>query len=410
MRWSRTRMMGAGSDVAAPARHKAVRRLAGGLALGMVLAGAPAHGDVAAPPSDPAAFVFSANGNLYVGNSTRVPGPVACNGTMLLDERVQATAAVARRDLKMRLLTLVTGDALSMDGGVQLSNQVRIVGTLAAERSVVVGVTARVDGDVTSTSGDVRLVRQSVVLGDVYADGEFRGDRDVRVGSPGSHVEVRGDALIRDRSEYFAAIMYEGTMSVLGVGAPVFHASVTQMSPGTLAAPTLPAWKLGSLSLESASPSANSVTVAKEMGPTALPPGRYGALSIGQEGIVVLSPGAYDFDQILAQSDARMQMLLPATTDTITLRVRRDVKPGRRFVMDVMTNDTALRRSRASRITTITNGSFRGDQDVVWAGAILSAKDVIFGKHTTFRGATWSKGNTFVSRDSVLEWVPLPAD
>jgi hypothetical protein len=103
-------------------------------------------------------------------------------------------------------------------------------------------------------------------------------------------------------------------------------------------------------------------------------------------------------------------MELPAETDTIALRVRRDVKPGRRFVMDLMTNDAALRRSRASRITTITGGSFRGDQDVVWAGAILSGKDVFFGKHTTFRGTAWSKGNTFVSRDSVLEWVPLPTD
>jgi hypothetical protein len=241
-----------------------------------------------------------------------------------------------------------------------------------------VGVTARVDGDVMSTSGDVRLVRQSTVLGDVYADGEFRGDRDIHVGQPGSHVEVRGDAIIRDRSEYFAAIMYEGTMSVLGVGAPVFHASVTQMSPGTLASPSLPAWKLGTLSLGSASPSSTSVTVTKDMGPTALTPGRYGSLSIGQEGIVVLSPGVYDFDQVLAQSDARLQMLLPAATDTITLRVRRDVKPGRRFAMDVMTNDAALRRSRASRITTITGGSFRGDQDVVWAGAIPVREGRVF--------------------------------
>ena len=132
MWWSRMRMVGSGSDVATSARHKAVRWLAGGLTLGMWLAAAPALGDVATPPGDPSAFVFSANGNLYVGNSTRVPGPVACNGTMLLDERVQVTAAVARRDLKMRLLTLITGDALSMDGGAQLANQVRIVGTLAA--------------------------------------------------------------------------------------------------------------------------------------------------------------------------------------------------------------------------------------------------------------------------------------
>jgi len=407
---SRTGMMGAVSDVATSARHKAVRRLAGGLTLALLLAAAPAHGDVATPPGDPASFVFSANGNLYVGNSTRVPGPVAANGSMLLDERVQVTSAVARRDIKFRLLTLITGDAISTDGGAQLSNQVRIVGNLAAERDVVVGVTARVDGDVMSTSGDVRLVRQSMVLGDVYADGEFRGDRDIRVGTPGSHVEVRGDALIRDRSEYFAAIMYEGTMSVLGVGAPVFHASVTQMSPGTLAAPSLPAWKLDTLSLESANPSSSAMTVTSDMGPTAIPPGRYGALSIGQEAVVVLSPGVYDFDQITAQSDARIQMLLPAATDTITLRVRRDVKPGRRVAMDLMTNDGALRRSRASRILTMTGGSFRGDQDVTWSGAILTGKDLFFGKHTTFRGATWSKGNTFVSRDSVLEWVPLPAD
>jgi predicted acyltransferase (DUF342 family) len=403
-------MMGMGTDVATSARHKAVRRLAGGLTLGMWLAAAPAHGDVATPPGDPAAFVFSANGNLYVGNSTRVPGPVACNGTMLLDERVQVTSAVARRDLKLRLLALVTGDALSMDGGAQLMNQVRIVGDLAAERSVVVGVTARVDGAVTSTSGDVRLVRQSMVLGDVYADGEFRGDRDVRVGTAGSRVEVRGDAIIRDRSEYFASILYEGEMSVLGVGQPVFHAPVTQMSPGTLAAPSLPAWKLDSMPLDAASPSSSAVSVTSDMGPTPLPPGRYGTLSIGQEAVVVLSPGVYDFDQIVAQSDARIQVQLPADTDTVTLRVRRDVKPGRRVAMDVMTNDAALRRSRAARILTVTGGSFRGDQDVVWAGAILTGKDLYFGKHTTFRGAAWSKGNLFVSRDSVLEWVPLPAD
>ena len=42
--------------------------------------------------------------------------------------------------------------------------------------------------------------------------------------------------------------------------------------------------------------------------------------------------------------------------------------------------------------------------------AILTGKDLFFGKHTTFRGAAWSKGNLFVSRDSVLEWVPLSAE
>jgi len=51
---SRTGMMGAVSDVATSARHKAVRRLAGGLTLALLLAAAPAHGDVATPPGDPA--------------------------------------------------------------------------------------------------------------------------------------------------------------------------------------------------------------------------------------------------------------------------------------------------------------------------------------------------------------------
>src|SRR6185369_12859635 len=187
---------------------------------------------VVTPPTDPSAFVVSAGGNLYVGNGTRVPGPVGANGSLLLDERVRVPLAVARRDVKMRLLGQVDGDLLSVGGAVQLANQV----------------------DVVATDGDVRVVRLASVAGDVYADHDFRGDRDVVVGSPGSRVEVRGDAVIRDRSEYFAAIAYEGTLSVLGVGEPVFHASVTAMAPGTLAAPSMPSWKLESAALPSADP------------------------------------------------------------------------------------------------------------------------------------------------------------
>src|SRR5438477_331277 len=40
---------------------------------------------VVTPPTDPSAFVVSAGGNLYVGNGTRVPGPVGANGSLLLD-------------------------------------------------------------------------------------------------------------------------------------------------------------------------------------------------------------------------------------------------------------------------------------------------------------------------------------
>src|SRR6185369_13824281 len=148
---------------------------------------------VVTPPTDPSAFVVSAGGNLYVGNGTRVPGPVGANGSLSLDERVRVPLAVARRDVKMRLLGQVDGDLLSVGGAVQLANQVHVGGTLMADRDVVVGVSARVDGDVVATDGDVRVVRLASVAGDVYADHDFRGDRDVVVGSPGSRVEVRGD-------------------------------------------------------------------------------------------------------------------------------------------------------------------------------------------------------------------------
>jgi predicted acyltransferase (DUF342 family) len=55
-------------------------------------------------------------------------------------------------------------------------------------------------------------------------------------------------------------------------------------------------------------------------------------------------------------------------------------------------------------------GAFRGDQDVVWMGAILTAKNVTLGKHTTLRGSVWSKGDVQVGRDAVLEWVPAAAN
>jgi predicted acyltransferase (DUF342 family) len=365
-----------------------------------------AAADVATPPTDPSAFVVSAGGNLYVGNATRVPGPVGANGSLLLDERVRVPLAVARRDVKMRLLAQVDGDLLSVGGAVQLANQVHVGGTLMADRDVVVGVSARVDGDVVATEGGVRVVRLASVSGDVYADHDFRGDRDVVVGSPGSRVEVRGDAVIRDRSEYFAAIAYEGTLSVLGVGEPVFHASVTAMAPGTLVAPSMPSWKLESAALPSADPGPDDVTITKTDGPVALAPGRYRVVTLGQEARLVLSPGVYELDQLVAQSDARIAVTLPGPSDAVELRVRRDVKPGRRVAMDLGTTDATLRRDRAGRIRTVAGGVFRGDQDVVWAGAIVAAKNVTLGKHTTLRGSVWSKGDVQVGRDGVLEWVP----
>jgi hypothetical protein len=254
----------------------------------------------------------------------------------------------------------------------------------------------------------VRVVRLGSVGGDVYANREFRGDRDVLVGSPGSRVEVRGDAIIRDRGEYFASILYEGALSVLGTGAPVFHASVVALGPGTLDARDMPGWKLASPSLPAASPGLDDVTVTRSAGEVALPPGRYRLVTLEQQARLVLSPGVYEVEQLVAQSDARIRVDLPGPSDTVELRARRDVRPGRRFVLDLGTSDAALRRARAARVRTIAGGAFRGDQDVVWAGAILAGKGVVLGKHTTLVGSAWSKGDLQVGRDAVVDWVPAP--
>jgi hypothetical protein len=270
----------------------------------------------------------------------------------------------------------------------------------------VVGVSARVDGDVATTGGPVRVARLASVGGDVYADGDFKGDRDVVVGTTGSWLEVRGDAIIRDRSEYFAAILHEGALSLVGTGAPVFHASVVAVAPGTLAGPGMPAWKLATPSMAGADPGATDVTVTKAASPVSLAPGRYGAVVLEQEARLVLSAGVYEIESLAAQSDARMRVELAAAPETFELRVRRDVRPGRRFVMDVATGDDAVRRDRAARVRTLAGGSFQGDQDVVWVGGVRAGNDVTFGKHTTLVGSVWSKRDLHVGRDAVIDWAP----
>jgi hypothetical protein len=360
-----------------------------------------------AMPTDPAAFTFSAGGDLYIGNSTHVPGPVGANGAILLDERVRVPLALARRDFKMKLLSTVLGDATSVGGAARLMNQTRVGGSLCAARGVTVGVAASVDGDVTAAAGDVRLVRNALVAGDVYADRDFRGERDVTVGSPGSRLEIRGDAIIRDRGEYFASILHEGSLAVLGNGEPTFHAGVVAVSHGTLASPGMAAWRLDTLALPQASPGAGDVTVTKKDGVVVLPPGRYRVVTLEQQARMVLTAGVYHFDHLVSQSDADIRVDLPGAGDALELRVRRDVRPGRRFVLDLGTKNAELRRDRAARIRTIAGGAFRGDQDVVWAGAILSGKGLSFGKHTTLVGSAWTKGDLEVGRDAVVDWVPL---
>jgi hypothetical protein len=416
MRWTTVRAVTAdgrgNGDAGVAGWTNRVRRGLGLAALAIAVASGESGADeFAAPPTDPTAFVLSAGGDLYVGNGTRVPGPIGANGAMLLDERVRAPLAVARRDAKLRLLATVDGDLLSITGSAQLANQVHVRGGIGAARGVVVGVSARVDGAVMAPAGPVRVTRLATVAGNVSAAREFRGERDVVIGVPGSRVEVRGDAIIRDRSEYFATVAYEGTLSVVGTGAPVFHAAVLATTPGTLAVPVLPEWKLSALAVPAADAGSEDVTVTQGSSPMALAPGRYGVLTLEQEGEVTLSPGVYEIDELDTQSDARVHLALAGAADTIALRVRHDVRPGRRFVMDVGTTDPAVRRERASRVSTAVGGLFRGDQDVVWSGGLVAGKGISLGKHTTLVGAAWTKGNLRVGRDSVIDWVPLlPAE
>src|SRR5436190_20802390 len=100
MRWTtgrreRARRRVAGNVGASRASSRVRRRLAALVAFGACLGMARAQADVAAPSTEPSDFALAAGGDLYVGNGTRVPGPVGANGACLLDERVHVPLAVA---------------------------------------------------------------------------------------------------------------------------------------------------------------------------------------------------------------------------------------------------------------------------------------------------------------------------
>ncbi len=392
------------------------------LTMAVVLLAAVPAAAADVPSSAPRDFALSADGDLYLGNATRVvtrtpaaepdaaptdvPAPIAANGSLLLDERTLVGDAIARRDAKLRLLAEVAGDLVVTDGKVQLAGQAHVRGAVLADAGVVAGISSRVDGDLAAARGSVRIVRLARVRGNVFARREFRGDRDVVVGAPGTTVETPGAVLLRDRGEYFASILYEGTLTFVGTGEPTLRASVTQVSPGTLAAPAMPAWRLERLTLADADPGSQDVTVTKQSGDVTLVPGRYGRVVLGQESVVHLAPGAYDLDELQAQSDVRVVVEVADPTARVELRVRGDVRAGRRFAMDLGLRSDAERQARASRIRTVVGGTFRGDQDVVWAGEILAGKSIVLGKRTILIGGAWSRGDLDVGRDSRVIWVP----
>jgi hypothetical protein len=413
----RTRRSGAGGDGAMAVAGKRVRRLAGVL----LLAAAPVAGQ--SPPATPDAYALSSGGRLYVGNGTRViakvpaadptapardvPAPIAAGGPLVLDERTLVGDVVARGDATMRLLAEVRGDLLVTEGDVRLSNQAHVTGALTAGGDVVVGLGANVGGALVARRGRVNVGRLARVAGDVFAGGEFHGERDVVVGAPGTTVEVRGATTLRDRGEYFATIVHEGAFTLVG-GTPLLHAPVVAVAPGTLATPVMPDWRLDPLVLPDVDAPAGDVVVDRRPGGVTLPPGRYGRLLLVQQAVLRLAAGVYEIDGLVAQSDARLVVDVADPAARVEVRARHDVRPGRRFVVDLETADPGVRRTRASRILTTTGGSFRGASDVVWAGAVAAARGFALGRHATLLGTAWAHDRVDVGRDGTIVWL-LPS-
>lgn len=413
MRWWRS---GKGDGPMAAPVTRVRRAVVAGVPAVLVAAGRV----LAVAPEDVA---LSAETSLVIGNSSRVvvrtppadpdaapvdvPAPIGTDGTLLLDERVQVGTARARRDAKLRLLADVAGDLVATEGKVQLAGQAHVAGDVVAAAGVVAGIASVVDGGVAALAGSVRLVRLARVGGDVFASREFRGDRDVVVGAPGTTIESKGPVIIRDRGEYFATILHEDSIAFLGNGQPTLHASVVQVSPGTLAAPPMPAWELDPRTLPDVVPGTVAVGVTTQTGPVTLAPGRYGVVTLGQQAELRLGSGLYEIELLVTQSDARIVADVADAAARVELRVKRDVKLGRRLVLDLGALDEAERQARAARIRTLVGGTFRGDQDVVWAGGIAAGKAVVLGKHTTLTGTVWSGGALQVARDSTIVWVPV---
>lgn len=354
----------------------------------------------------PRELPLSAQRVLVIGNSTVVatstgqPAPVGSNGTVMIDERAVVGNVYARSAVRARLLSDIRGDVMVTDGVAQLANQVHIRGNLTAEQAVIVGTGSQVDGDVTSTRGSVKIGRMAIVRGDVAAGGEFRGERDIKVGSPGSIMALRGGGQMRDRSEYFGDVLYEGSIKFVGAKRPKLHGELLAMPRGTLPQPDLEAWGLDVVPWRRVAAGGADRRIAKVPGGTPLAPGAYGDVNVDQESTFVLGAGEYAFDSLTTSSDTTMIVDL-GPTGTLTVMVRSEVNLGRRFRMVVRGGDAP-----AARIMFRAGGSFRADQDTILVGSLLADSAVDLGKHTRLTGAAWSRGIVEVGRDSEIVWVP----
>ncbi|MCW5891471.1 MAG: hypothetical protein KIT14_13100 [bacterium] len=379
---------------------------------GLVLA----HGACSGPAAQAAESIapkdvaVAAGGGLLVGNAVRVVvggtavnAPIAARGSVVLDERAVVGDVHAGMGFKAKLLARVSGDVVVRRGGLQISNQVQVSGALLVSGPVVLGLGARVAGAVVSADGSVKIGRLADVDGDVYAGGDLRGDKDARVGSAGTVVAVRGDAVIRDRSDWWGTIRHAGSLRFLG-GRPRLHGGVEPVAASMLPAPADPDWTFAGSELRVAPPGRDDVVVASGTTRT-LEPGAWGTLTLAQRATVRLQPGAYAFAGIAAASDARVVVDPGVAPARVTIDVRGAAQLGRRVRMTLVAG-TPL--EAASRIVTRSGGPFRLDQDGVWIGTVRARTGLVFGKHVSLTGAAWSASSVQVGRDSVVAWVPNP--
>lgn len=378
---------------------------AAGLALGL---SSMAH----AVEVDSWSLPLSARTTLGIGNSNRVvhpdgtAAPIAAGGMVLLDERCYVGTIHAGNHVRSKLLAEVDGDVVVTRGTLQFGNQTYVHGNVTAAGAAVVGVSSIVDGDVTSITGDVTIARLSTVGGNVFAGDGYNGERDIVVGSPGTTVQVVGDSIVRDRSEYFGDIVHEGQIAFPGVGEPTLHGTVTQVPAGSLTVPALPLWSLAHVTIDDVPPGFDTVRARTADGVVEVPPGEHRGLNIDRGATARLVSGDYTFDQILTNSDAHLEIDLSAPPHTLRVRVRNDVSFGRRFTMDVGSNDPAVKEAAAAAILFESTGGIRVSPDAVLYGTFRSDDTMGFGHRTMHMGGAASASTLKVGRDSTLIWVP----
>lgn len=358
----------------------------------------------------PADVAAAAGGSMLVGNSVRlvvggtnVTAPIAARGAVLLDERVVVGDVHAGAGFKAKLLSRVTGDVVVRRGALQLSNQVQVGGDLLVGGPVILGLEARVAGDVVSPNGSVKIGRLADVDGDVFAGDDLRGDKDARVGSAGTVVAVRGDAVIRDRSDWWGTLRHAGDVKFLG-GRPRLHGGMETVPASALQSPADPEWTFAGTELRLGQPGRDDVRVEAET-TRVLAPGAWGTLTLEQGATVRLVPGAYVFAAIEATSDARIVVDPGMAPAGVAIDVRGAALLGRRVRMTLASGAPL---EAAARIVTRTGGPFRLDQDGVWIGTVRARAGLTLGKHVTLTGAAWSASTMQIGRDSEVAWVPAP--